>query len=154
MALSPTSPLLPLFLAELVFGLLYAAIIQWLSMKHYFPGGTAGSVIVGNALTLFIQWLFIRPSWDPFVTFGCFACSGAPMALTYWWRSQAKVEKARHCRRPWPTSALKVREDAVMDITHMIGEIERAAKDEKITAGFLLGLTNDLHCVKKLLTSV
>lgn len=41
-----------------------------------------------------------------------------------------------------------------MDITRMIQEIERAAKDERITAGFLLGLTNDLHCVKKLLTSV
>lgn len=151
---SPTSPLLSLLLAELLFGLLYAAVVHWLSTQHYFPGGTAGSVIVGDAATLFIQWLFVRASWDPSVTFACFACSGAPMALTYWFRHHQRVEKAKHCRRPWPTAALRVRDDAVMDITRMIQEIEIAAKKEMVTAGFLIGVVNELHAVKKTLTSV
>ncbi len=154
MALSPTSPLLSLYLAEFVFGLLYAALVHWISVKHYLRGSTAWSVVIGDAATLFIQWLFIRDVWNPFITFGCFAFSGFPMVVTYLFRHQQHVEKVKHCRRPWPTSAIKARDAALMDITRVIGQIECAAKTNTVTPGFLLEVTNSLHYVKKTLTSV
>lgn len=154
MNLFPMNAIFPLLLAEFVFGLLYALLIHWISTKNYLQGSTAWWVVVGDAFTLFIQWLFFRESWNPWVTFLCFACTGAPMVVTYLFRHQMQVEKRIHTPRPWPTRARKVRDQAVMDITAVIVEIETAAKEERITAGLLLGLTNNLHLVKKLLTSV
>ena len=147
------SPLLSLYLAQLVFGILYAMLIHWLSMNDYLKGSTAYSVVVGDAATLFIQWLFLPEAWHPFVTFGSFAFSGLPMVVSYLYRHQKKVLLS-HKRRPWPTAALKVRDDAVMDITKVIADIEKAAKNNEINAGFLLGVVNTLHFVKKTLTSV
>lgn len=154
MAYSLTSPLLSLFSAELVFGMLYALLVHWISVKHYLRGSTAWSVVVGVAATLLIQLAFVRSCWSPLVTFSCFAFSGLPMVVSYLVRYQTKVEKAKHVRRPWPTAALRARDEAVMDITHMIQEIECAAKANTVTPGFLLQVTNTLHCVKKTLTSV
>jgi hypothetical protein len=147
-----TSLLLPLFLAQSVFGLLYALLIHWISVNDFLKGSTAWSVVIGDAATLLIQWLFIRDNWHPLVTFGSFAFTGLPMVVTYLYRYQRKV--LSHKRRPWPTAALNVRNNAVMDITKMIADIEVAAKDNAVTAGFLLGVVNKLHYVKKILTSV
>lgn len=151
---SAISPLIPLFLAELVFGLLYAWLIHWLGMNGYMKGQTAWSVVVGDAMTLFIEWLFYRMTWSPFVTLGCFAFSGLPMVITYFYRYQLKVEKAKHTRRPWPTRAAKARDDALMEISMVIHEIEKAATIGNVTAGTLLTASNKLHSVKKILTSV
>jgi hypothetical protein len=151
---SHASPLLSLFLAEFTFGLLYAVLIHWISVNNYLSGSTAWSVVIGDAATLFIQWLFIRDNWDPWVTFWCFACSGFPMVVTYLLRYQVKVEKKKHTRRPWPTFATGVRDEAVMMITDVIGDIEAKANTNEVTAGFLLGVTNTLHSVKTLLKSV
>jgi hypothetical protein len=151
---SHASPLLSLFLAEFTFGLLYAWLIHWISVKKYLQGSTAWSVVIGDAATLLIQWLFIRDGWNPFVTFACFAFSGTPMVITYLFRHQMQVEKAKHTRRPWPTAAMRARDDVVMDLSSMIGEIEQAAKENEIDAGFLLSLSNKMHLAKKILTSV
>lgn len=148
------SPLLPLFLAELVFGLLYAWLIHWLGMNGYMKGQTAWSVVVGDAATLFIQWLFFRVTWNPFVTLGCFACSGLPMVITYLYRYQLKVEKAKHTRRPWPTQALKARSEAMKEINMIIQDLEKAANAGVVNAGTMLSATNKLHLIKKILTSV
>ena len=147
------SPLLPLYLAQLIFGILYSMLIHWLSMNDYLKGSTAYSVVVGDAATLFIQWLFLPEAWHPFVTFGSFVFSGLPMVVSYLYRYQKKVLLS-HKRRPWPTSALKARDDALMDISKVIADIEKAAKNNEINAGFLLGVVNTLHFVKKTLTSV
>lgn len=148
------SPTLPLYLAEILFGLLYAALIHWLGIKGYLKGQTAWSVVVGDGATLFIQWLFFRESWNPFVTVGSFACSGTPMIVTYLYRHQLLIEKAKHTRRPWPTAALKARDDAVMDLSKTIRDIEEAAKNNCVTAGMLLEVSNRLHEMKRTLTSV
>lgn len=147
------SPLLPLFFAEIIFGLLYAVLIHWMGMKGYLKGQTAWSVVVGDGVTLFVEWLFFRESWNPFVTLGCFACTGVPMIVTYLYRHQLQIERARHTRRPWPTAALKARDDAVMEISLVIQEIEQAAETQ-VTAGTLLKASNRLHLVKRILMSV
>lgn len=154
MPASPASPTLPLYLAELVFGLLYAWLIHWIAVNGWLKGNTAWSVVVGDGGTLFICWLFIPNEWPPIIVFICFAFSGAPMAITYLARHQMQVEKARHTKRPWPTAALRARDEALMDITMTITEIEHAANRNEINAGFLLTISNRLHCVKKVLTSV
>ena len=148
---SHANPLLPLFLAQSLFGLLYSILIHWISVKNYLRGSTAYSVVLGDAVTLFIQWLFIRDGWSPLVTFGSFAFSGLPMVITYLFRYQQKVS---HKRRSWPTHASAIRDDVNMSITALIKDIEEAAKEERITAGFLIGVINSLHLLKKTLNSV
>jgi hypothetical protein len=143
-----------LFLVEFIFGLLYAAVIHWLGVKGWMKGQTAWSVVVGDGATMFIQWLFIRAEWNPFVTFGCFAMSGAPMVITYFYRHQMLMERARHTRRPWPVAASKARDDALMEISLLIKDIETAANAGSVTAGTLVSTSNRLHGVKKILTSV
>src|SRR5262245_46974571 len=141
-------PLLPLFLAESIFGLVYAGVIHWISVKNYLIGSTAYWVVIGDAITLFILWLFFREAWSPWVTFLCFGCTGTAIVVTYLFRHQTIMEKKKHTRRPWPKHASDMRDDALMSITKIIADIEGAAKNERITAGFLLGVTNDLHLVK------
>jgi len=149
-------PLLTLFLSQFLFGLLYAGLVHWVSMKNFWPGSTAVSVIIGDGMTLFIQWLFFKDNWNPFVTFGSFACSGFPMFITYQIRHQMLVEKkkASHKARPWPNFASQIRDDVIMDVSKMIVDIEQAAKDSQVTAGFLLSITNGLHGIVKILKSV
>ena len=108
---TPSSPVLALYLAEFLFGVLYAMLIHWLSVNDYLKGSTAYSVVVGDAMTLFLQWVFFQESWSPLVTFGSFVCSGTPMIVSYLVRHQQRV--VSHHRRPWPTAALQAREDAV-----------------------------------------
>ncbi len=149
-----TSPVLPLLLSEFTFGLLYAALVHWISVNGYLNGSTAYSVVIGDAGTLFIEWIFFHNNWDPWVTFWCFTCSGFPMVITYLLRHQVQEEKKKHARRPWPTFANAMRDEALMGISKVISDIEKAANDNTITAGFLLTAVNALHCVKKVLNSV
>jgi len=108
-------------------------------------------------MTLFIQWLFFPESWNPSVTVGSFAASGLPMFITYQIRHQMLVEKRKadsKQRRPWPNFANQMRDNVIMDISKMIVDIEQAANDSQVTAGFLLSITNGLHGIVKVLKSV
>ena len=154
MSNSQEFPLLSLYLAETIFGLLYATLIHWGGMQGWLKGQTAWSVVVGDGVTLFIQWLFFRESWNPFVTFGSFVCSGIPMIVTYLYRHYLLEEKKKHTRRPWPTAALRAREEALMELSLMIDEIEKAADMGSVAAGTLLKASNRMHTVKRILTSV
>lgn len=148
------SPLIPLYLAELIFGILYAMLIHWVSIHGWLKGNTAWSVVVGDGATLFVEWLFVRECWEPGVTFACFACSGFPMLVSYLYRYQTRVEKTKHTKSPWPTAARQMRDEAVIDIAMTIKDIQDAANTNQINAGFLLQVSNKLHGIKKTLTSV
>lgn len=118
---TPISPLVPLFIAQFLFGALYATLIHWLSVRNYLQGSTAYSVIVGNAVTLFIQWLFVRDGNSALLTFASFACTGLPMTLTYLYRHQIRV--LTHKRRKLGNAAAHIRDDVVMDLSKMTHEI-------------------------------
>ena len=122
MNISPVSPLIPLYIAQLLFGFLYAALIHWLSVNHYLPGSTAWSVVIGVSGTLFVQWVFIRECWSPLVTFGSFAGTGLPMTVTYLFRHQKRVLLS-HRKRRLGNSAMHIRDDVVMDLASMTHEI-------------------------------
>lgn len=121
MPASAVSPLLPLYITQLLFGVLYAMLIHWLSINEYLQGSTAYSVVVGDAVTLFIQWVFFPHTWLPLVTFFSFVFSGVPMIVTYLFRHQQKV--LSHKRRPLPNNAMRVRDEAVMDLHLIISKI-------------------------------
>ena len=151
------SRLLALFLSQFLFGCLYSVLVHWVSVRNFWPGSTAFSVVVGDAATLIIQWLFIPQDWPPIVTFVSFACSGFPMFITYQIRHQMLIEKKKadsKQRRPWPNFANQMRDNVIMDISKMIADIEEAAKDGTINAGFLLRVTNGLHGIIRVLKSV
>lgn len=124
---APISPLVPLYIAQLLFGVLYAWFIHWVSVNKYWPGGTAWSVVIGNTATLLIQWLFLGDTWSPLETFGSFAFSGTPMIVTYLFRHQQRV--LSHKRRQLGNTAMRVRDEVVMDLARMTHEIvdERAS---------------------------
>jgi hypothetical protein len=149
---SHVSPLLPLYLSELVFGLLYALLIHWITVNGYLKGSTAWSVVIGDAATLLIQWLFLGEAWAPLATFGSFACSGMPMVVSYLYRHQKRVES--HKRRPWPNEAARVRDDAVMELTSLADEIARKTKDDQVRLQDLPDWVNRLHLLRSLLKSV
>lgn len=120
---SPITPLIPLYIAQTLFGVTYALLIHWLAVNSYLKGQTAYSVVVGDAMILFIQWLFFPHSWEPLVTFGSFVFSGLPMIVSYLVRHQQRVQSQSHKRRPLPNNAMRVRDEAVMDISSMINRI-------------------------------
>ncbi len=145
MQFTEVSPLLSLYIAQFLFGCLYAWLIHWLSVNEYLEGSTAYSVVVGDAATMFIQWLFLPVTWHPMVTFGSFVCSGTPMIVTYLFRHEQKV--LSHKRRPWPTAALKARDEAIMELAKMAYEIV----DEKASVA---SVVHRLHIVIGTLKSV
>lgn len=114
-------PLIPLYIAQTLFGVVYAMLIHWLAVNEYLQGSTAYSVVVGDAVTLLIQWIFFPHSWEPLVTFGSFVFSGTPMIVSYLFRHQQRVQS--HKRRPLPNNAMRIRDEAVMDISSMINRI-------------------------------
>ena len=152
---SQTIPLLTLFISQFLFGCLYAGLVHWVSVRNFWPGSTAVSVIIGDGATLLIQWLFIRTDWDPLVTFFSFACSGLPMFITYQIRHQMIVEKKKesHKTRTWPNIANQMRETAIDGLLELTREFEQAAKDGTLNAGFLLGAINTVHGIIRVLKS-
>ena len=110
---NPINPLLSLYLAQTVWGLLYAILIHWMAVNRYGNGGTAASVVVGVAVTLLIQWAFMPDSQIP-ITFGSFACSGFWMFTTYMYRYERR--KKSHKARRLPNNAMRIRDEVVMDL--------------------------------------
>lgn len=142
---SLVSPLVPLYIAQSLFGVMYALLIHWLAVNNYLKGSTAYSVVVGDAATLFIQWVFFPQTWVPLVTFGSFVFSGVPMIVSYLVRHQQRVES--HKRRPLPNNAMRVRDEAVMDVELMINKIV-ANKAEVVC------VVHELHQLKGKLKSM
>lgn len=143
---SPTiSPLVPLYIAQALFGVLYAALIHWLSKKGYLKGSTAWSVVIGVGGTLCVQWLFVRECWGPLATFGSFAVTGTPMTVTYLVRHEQR--KLSHKRRILTGSGARARDEVVMDL---VGMAKQIADEERSVAS----VVNDLHCFARTLKSL
>jgi len=123
MSYPPISPLVPLYIAQALFGVMYALLIHWLAINNYLKGHTAYSVVVGDAATLFIQWLFFSHTWLPLVTFGSFVFSGVPMIVSYLVRHQQRVESRSHKRRPLPNFVIDVREHALIELNAIADQI-------------------------------
>lgn len=155
----PTSPLPPpaeialVILAEFIFGWGFNALVAWVQKEKIWH--VSISVAMGVAMTLIIPtpfWWEVELTFSQTILllFGCFVASGTPMI----YGSTMRTVKDNHKALPWPRRAAKIRDDAIMDINSLIAQIEDAAKDNQITAGFLLGVSNGLHGIVKVLKSV
>jgi hypothetical protein len=81
-----------------------------------------------------------------------FAGSGTPMALL----SIKRENDAREChrRRPWPTAALRVKEDVLMSLAAIVHDVKQRTNDSEINTAFLVNLVHDLYEVIGMLKSV
>lgn len=118
---SPVNPLTALYIAESLFGVCYAGLIHWIAVNGYLSGSTAYQVVIGDAVTLLIEWAFIPAAWSPVVTFTCFIFSGLPMVISYLIRHEARVES--HKRKIITGAGARVRDYVVMDLSALADDM-------------------------------
>lgn len=73
------------------FGILYAALVRWISRRE-FEGQTAWSVVIGVSATL-LTMLFVFQIETIAVMFCFFIASGIPMIVEYLLRIQDEMQK-------------------------------------------------------------
>lgn len=151
---SPISPteILAILLTEFLFGVGYNQLVAWGQDRLWH---VSISVVVGVAVTLAIPaavwWGTSLDFWKTATLLTlCFAASGAPMV----YGSMQRTVKSSHKRRPWPTAALRARDDAIMQLSSLAHEISDEARQGTLKAGHLPDYVNRLHEVIGTLKSV
>jgi hypothetical protein len=142
-------------LVEFVFGLGYNALVAWAHEKKLLH--VSMSVVIGVAVTLLIAAASWMKDQMPFLEAcalltACFTASGIPMIVGSMRRTV--VVKDNKKRRPLPNSAMKVRDDAVMEISALAHEIAERSKKKELNASDLPDYVNRLHGVIGMLKSV
>jgi len=109
-------------LVEFIFGLGFNKIVEWAHRHNLWH--VSVSVIFGVAGTLIIPSVALlsvcMPFWQASLIFGaCFIASGIPMIAG----GTQRTVKENHHRRPLPNHAMRIRDDAVMEISKMLDEV-------------------------------
>lgn len=135
-------------LAEFLFGVGYNVLVAWSTRNRLMHVSVA--VAIGVAGTLVIP----TAVWfDNELQFGramvlmvlCFTASGLPMIVGSTRRTaEAKDNKKR---RPLPNAAMRVRDEAVMDLMSLAHEIADRSKANALTVRDLPDYVNRLHSV-------
>jgi hypothetical protein len=142
-------------LIEFLFGIGYNALVS-LAHSHKLVHVSV-SVAVGVAGTLLIPaaaW-FDREMhfWQAgLLLLACFTASGIPMIVGSMKRTVAKKDSKK--RHPWPTAAMRVRDEVVMELSAMEHEIAVKAKEGELTVRDLPSYVDRLHGVVGALKSV
>lgn len=142
-------------LLELLFGLGYNNLVAYWAKHHMMH--VSWTVVIGVAGTLFfpsVIWFDATFAfWQTGILLGaCFTASGIPMIVGS--QNRTVREKDNKKRRPWPTAALRVRDDVVMELSAMAHEIAEKAKQSKLSVQDLPDYVNRLHGVIGTLKSV
>lgn len=142
-------------LVEFLFGLGYNALVAW-AHEHKLMHVSV-SVVVGVSGTLLIPALVWFGNEMPFwmsgiLLVGCFAASGVPMIAGSMRRTVTVKDNKK--RRPLPNAAMKIRDEAVMELAMMAHEIADSAKQNELTVRDLPDFVNRLHSVIGMLKSV
>lgn len=135
-------------LIELLFGFGYNALVAYW-MKHRLMH-VSWTVVIGVAVTLLIPALFwfdrTMPLWEAsLLLIGCFAASGTPMIAGSMHRTV--LEKDNKKRRPLGNTAMRVRDEMVMELSAMAHDIAEQAKANTISLHDLPDYVNRLHFV-------
>jgi len=152
----PTPPVVEIavvLLAENIFGWGFNTLTAWAQRHKVWH--VSISVAIGVAFTLVLPtllwWRSELAFWQAtLLLFGCFCASGFPMV----YGSTRRTIAESHKRRPWPTAASKARDDAVMELTAIAGEIAEKTRQGEIKVQDMADVVNRLHMVKGTLTSV
>lgn len=146
--------ILIVLLVEVLFGLAYNELVAWAHQHQLMH--VSVSVVFGVAGTVLIPagtWFDDRmPFWQAGILLMlCFAASGIPMIVGSTRRSVA--EKDNKKRRPWPTAALRIRDEAMMELSMMANDIAEKARAGELTVMDLPSYVNRLHSVIGMLRS-
>jgi hypothetical protein len=142
-------------LLELLFGIGYNVLVAyWMKHQMMHVSWTVVIGVTGTLLFPSIIWFDATLAfWQMGVLLGlCFAASGIPMIVGS--QNRTVKEKDSKKRRPWPTAALRVRDDVVMELSAMAHEIAEKAKQSKLSVQDLPDYVNRLHGVIGTLKSV
>lgn len=131
-------------LIEFLFGLGYNAAVAW-AHRHRLMH-VSHSVVAGVAVTLLIPTLVWFDLSMPFFQAGlllalCFAASGTPMIVGSMRRSVKDGKK----RRPLGNAAMRIRDDAVMELNAMANDIAERSKADMIRVQDLPDYVHRLH---------
>lgn len=124
-------------LVEFIFGLGFNKIVEWAHRHNLWH--VSVSVIFGVAGTLIIPSVALlsvcMPFWQASLIFGaCFIASGIPMIAG----GTQRTVKENHHRRPLPNHAMRVRDDAVMQIKAILDKIVNGGVE-------VVKVVHDLH---------
>ena len=141
---SPTS-IAAVLLAESLFGIGYNLLVSWAHSHRIWH--VSVSVVIGVAVTGALPGLVWfgaeMPFWQAGLLFlACFASSGIWMVIG---STRRTVAKASHKRQTIPPSARRIRDDVVMDLSALAGEIADRARAGKLVAGDLPHYVHQLH---------
>lgn len=142
-------------MTEFVFGLGYNVLVAWAHEHRLFHVsvsvslGVAGTLLIACAAWAISEMYF----WQAGVLLvGCFVASGTPMITGSLRRTVSAKDNKK--RRPLPNSAMRVRDDAVMELAAMAHEIAKQVKDDELTVRDLPDFVNRIHGVIGMLKSV
>jgi hypothetical protein len=140
---SPTS-IAAVLLAESLFGVGYNLLVSWAHSHRIWH--VSVSVVIGVAVTGLLPtaaWFGAdMPFWQAGLLFlACFGSSGIWMVIGSTRRTVAKSHK----RQTIPPSARRIRDEIVMDLSTLAGEIADRAKAGKLVAGDLPHYVHQLH---------
>ena len=124
-------------LVELLFGLGFNKLVEWAHQHKLWH--VSVSVVFGVAGTLVIPSVALlsdsMPFWHASLIFGaCFVASGIPMIAG----GTRRTVKESHSRRPLPNHAMRVRDEAVMQIKAILDKIVNGGVE-------VVKVVNDLH---------
>ena len=147
----PLTLIVSMLTVEVGFGFAFDWFFRWVRLQ------TPIAVVVGTFCTGAILYPFIfsatlRGEQFLFLALLALAGSGTPMALRSVHRTN--VIRESHRRRPWPTAALRVRDDALASLAVIVHDIKERTNSNEINAGFLVNLMHDLYEVIGMLKSV
>lgn len=136
----------PVLILELLFGIGFNELVKWAQEHKLWH--VSISVVAGVAGTLIIPIFFMHKStmelWQvTLFYFLCFTASGVPMIVG----STRKTVNDNHRRRPLPNAAIKVRDEAVMNISAILDQIANGGVE-------VVKVVHELHEIKGKLKSL
>jgi hypothetical protein len=131
-------PLLSLILLiELLFGIGFNQLVDWAHQHNLWHVsvsvifGVAGTLVIPSVALLHLEIQF----WQASIIFGvCFVASGIPMIVG----GTRRTVKENHHRRPLPNSAMRVRDEVVMEIKAILDKIVNGGVE-------VVKVVHDLH---------
>jgi hypothetical protein len=131
-------PLLSLIvLIELLFGIGFNQLVDWAHQHNLWHVsvsvifGVAGTLVIPSVALLHFQIMFWQAS---LVFMVCFIASGIPMIVG----GTRRTVKESHHRRPLPNSAMRVRDEVVMEIKAILDKIVNGGVE-------VVKVVHDLH---------
>lgn len=142
-------------LLEIVCGLGYNALIAWAHEHRLWHVSISVAVgVMGTLLIPSLAWFNVQMHlWQAGILLAaCFTASGIPMMAGSLRRKTAERDQKK--RRPLGNAAIRIRDEAVMELSAIAHEIAEQVREDRLTIRDLPALINRLHGLIGMLKSV